>query len=590
MLKDWVYHNRKDLLFIVFCWFIVAIFMFTRSWESISNLELNDNDDYMRYVQFMDWIKYGNWYLEPMPRFNPEDGVIMHWSRIPDLLLAGTTLALSPIFGINTASLVAIGIVPLFYMLCFSLSVFAFVDHYLGEKYRFIGMIFALGSHAIAKFYPGSIDHHNLQLIIIALFLAVTPLDNLQASERFRWLFQSFLIALSMWIGLDNFIFFVLFLATHTLYFIIYQTDNDNRIPYLLNLCMCVTLFGALFSLLNRPLDEFLIYHYDALSIPFISCFMTGSVILYLTHKLTIKNQTVVKKLSITTSVGLICSTPLIIIFPELIQGAYSDYPPLIKEYWLDNVNEVQSMYSLIKNNGLFSLDNFLLFFIPSFLYPFISKKIHSLNIIYSIFILHLLLSFFWQIRAINTCFVLSAPLQVFVLYFLADKVKNRIASTFLLISGIPVVIMLYLVIFQLTTGTLSEAKQNKESKKDLAFILNEYNISDSKILSGVETGAKILAKTSNSIIAAPYHRNIPGNSLSISTFLSVDEINIKNTLKEENIDYIIINRDNQLKNVNKSATDSSFIKKLNSDSFPVWIERINKEKSDGYQIFIFKG
>ncbi|GAD90770.1 hypothetical protein VHA01S_055_00270 [Vibrio halioticoli NBRC 102217] len=590
MLKTWVNDNKKDLIFIVLCWFIISIVMFTRNWDSISNLNLKDNDDYMRYVQFTDWIKYGNWYLEPMARFNPEDGVIMHWSRVPDLLLAGTTLVLSSFFDITTASLIAIGIVPLFYLLCFALAVFALVDHYVGEKYRFIGMVFALGSHAITKFFPGAIDHHNLQLIIVALFLSLTPINARQTTESVRWFAQGILISISLWIGLDNFFFFVFYLGTYSAYCLLY---NNDWFKYFYKLCFISVFFSLIFIILNRPINEVFTIHYDSLSIPFVTCFLCGGILLFLLEKLIHNQQTYTYKLLIAISISLVVFIPVMIIFPELAKGAYADYPEVVKTYWLDNVSEAQSMYSLIMTNGFFSTENYFLFFIPSLLYIVLKNKKTHLNILYIIFTLNLFVALFWQIRAITLCFVLSAPIQIYVLFEISEKVKNKLFSTLIISSGIPIFVLIYISILTPIIGNTtnnSDTQNNNDYTNNIESVFNESNISNRKVLSGIESGTKILSKTNNSILAAPYHRNINGNNLAINTFLESDEDVIKDTLKNNNIDYILINNDNHLKVLARLTEDGALIKRLKSYDIPEYLELINAKNIDDYQLFKFKG
>ncbi|GAD78587.1 hypothetical protein [Vibrio ezurae] len=589
MLKDWIHDNKKDLLFIVLCWCVVSIFVFARNWESISQLNLHDNDDYMRYVQFTDWIKYGNWYLEPMPHFNPEDGLIMHWSRVPDLFLATTTLILSPFFNTTTASLISIAVVPLVYLLCFALSVFALVDHYLGKKYRFIGMIFVLGSHAITKFYPGAIDHHNLQLIIVALFLALTPINTQQTTEFVRSFTQGMLIAISLWIGLDNFFFFVFYLASYSAYCLIYK---NNWFSHFYKLCFVAMIFGLLFMPMNRPINEFFLIHYDSLSIPFIACFLCGGVLLFALNKIIHQQQSNLHKLTVAASISVIVFIPILLAFPELAKGAYADYPEIVSTYWLSNVSEAQSMYSLIISNGLFSSENMFLFFIPSLMYPLLKNKKTHLNLLYVILILHLSLAFFWQIRTVTLCFILSAPIQVYVLMTLSEKMQSKIASIFIILSGIPIFVLIYITMLTPLIGNTTEGKDTKNSAQisSIKSIFNEGNITNKKVLSGIESGAKILSQTNNSILAAPYHRNINGNSLVITTFLESDEDVIQETLKNNHIDYILINNDNHLKLLARLAKEGALIKRLKSYDIPEYLELINAKNPDDYQLFKFKG
>ncbi|GEA62423.1 hypothetical protein VCO01S_36160 [Vibrio comitans NBRC 102076] len=245
-------------------------------------------------------------------------------------------------------------------------------------------------------------------------------------------------------------------------------------------------------------------------------------------------------------------------------------------------------MYSLIEKNGVFSSDNYFLTFIPALAYPFIRKKNPQLNILYGILLLHVAVAFFWQIRAANLCFILSAPLQAYVLIEITKSMKYELTKSIFLISGIPIIILIGLVIVNPIPSKNTSNFPPEVTK--LGELLKEHDIYEEKILSGITTGAKILAKSDNSIIAAPYHRNINGNILAIATFQSTDDDFIKRTLKKNNINYIIINNDNQLEYIIKSSNEKSLINRLTYNSQPDWLELLNKNQSDGYRIFIFKG
>ncbi|MPW34913.1 hypothetical protein [Vibrio sp. B1Z05] len=580
MLKGWVYSNRKDLLFIVFCWFIIATVMFTKSWENISNLELKDNDDYMRYVQFMDWIKFGNWYLEPMPRFNPEDGVIMHWSRVSDFIPAGLTLLFISFLGFEVASLVAIAVTPLLYLLLFALALFAYVDHYLGKDHRFIGMLFALGSHAISKFFPGSIDHHNLQLIIVALFLIGTPQLCIQENEKWRPIYQGLLIGLSLWIGLDNFILFTSYLCLYTLYSYLYRY---KLLDYLFRLCFFATLFTTIAILLNRPISEFTFEHYDSISLPFALCFLAGGFFTYLSNKCLTIETSFNSKLIKGILLFIICFVPIIYIYPQLLKGALADYPLLLREFWLNKVTEAQPMLRTIQKNGFFSSENYFLFFVPALCYPLLQKKNKDLNILYFMLLIQLVLGLLWQVRVMTICFILSAPIQVYVLMKISNSFKFQLTQAIIILSGMPIIV---LILISMISPSPDEPEKNTKNNVSAYQQLINSGINSNKIMTGTESGAKILATTHNTIIAAPYHRNINGNSFVIETFLSTNIDEVHKRLIQNNVDFILINNDSQLKIIRASATNDAFINVLEHTELPSWIQPTSVDFNTNSRLF----
>lgn len=110
---------NKDIIVISVIWLVCATVIFIYKWESVSALNLNDNDDYMRFVQFQDWMATGHWYLEPMNNFNAADGIVIHWSRFPDLILSLVAFPLLFIVDDNLAYTISISLVPLLYLLLF---------------------------------------------------------------------------------------------------------------------------------------------------------------------------------------------------------------------------------------------------------------------------------------------------------------------------------------------------------------------------------------------------------------------------------------------------------------------------------------
>ncbi|MFA0501770.1 hypothetical protein AB4496_23420, partial [Vibrio sp. 10N.222.46.A1] len=267
MKRIFILPNResfnKDVIVISIFWFACASVILFYKWEAVSALNLNDNDDYMRYVQFQAWMKSGHWYLEPMSNFNALDGIIIHWSRFPDLMLSIVAFPLLFIIDDSLAYSISISVVPLFYLLLYALSCFYLCDQYFGSKYRFISMMFAISSPSIIHFLPGSIDHHNIQLILAALFLSVTPLTTRNLNQSWRVYIQSTFLSLSLWTGVDNLLLFFPFFFLYTVYFSFF---NNGYFSYISKLYATCTFLSSITVLLNRPYDEFFVLKYDEVS------------------------------------------------------------------------------------------------------------------------------------------------------------------------------------------------------------------------------------------------------------------------------------------------------------------------------------
>ncbi|WP_052878867.1 hypothetical protein [Vibrio coralliirubri] len=577
---------NKDIIVISVIWLVCATVIFIYKWESVSALNLNDNDDYMRFVQFQDWMATGHWYLEPMNNFNAADGIVIHWSRFPDLVLSLVAFPLLFIVDDNLAYTISISLVPLLYLLLFSLSCFYLADHLFGAKYRFISMMFAISSPSIIHFLPGSIDHHNIQLIFAVLFLASTPLNHNQLCQSWRVYAQAILLSLSLWTGLDNVLLFMIFFTIYTVY---YGLVRHEWFGYISKLYASSALFGVCAVLLNRPYDEFFVFKYDEISFVLIILFFCGWLFVNIYSRLMNEGQNLLPKALLFFFLAVLFLIPVAVLYPSLSSALLIDYPPLLKVYWLDQVTEAKSIVRYVASHGFFSIENYALLVIPATLYPFFKRKNDHCTILYIIFMFNLALAIFWQIRVMRLCFVLAAPLQAYVVLQLADYIRSSIIKATVIISGAPLAVA-FVILALSPTEEITTTLDEEEEPLSIYKVLKDNDINSQTILSGIETGAPVLAKTTNRIIAAPYHRNIVGNQFLIEVMLEEDLSLAEKKIIAKNIDIIVVGNDPHLLILKDSAGEEALINKLYSSDTPTWLEVVHDNIESGYRVFRVRG
>ncbi|CAH7018115.1 conserved membrane hypothetical protein [Vibrio chagasii] len=573
---------NKDIIVISVIWLVCATVIFIYKWESVSALNLNDNDDYMRFVQFQDWMATGHWYLEPMNNFNAADGIVIHWSRFPDLILSLVAFPLLFIVDDNLAYTISISLVPLLYLLLFSLSCFYLADHLFGAKYRFISMMFAISSPSIIHFLPGSIDHHNIQLVFAVLFLALTPLNHEQLRHAWRVYAQSILLSLSLWTGLDNVLLFMFFFAIYTVYC---GLVRHEWFGYISKLYASSALFGICAVLLNRPYDEFFVFKYDEISFVLIILFFCGWLFVNVYHRFMNEDNSLLQKVFLFVFLAVLFLIPVAVLYPSLSSALLIDYPPILKVYWLDQVTEAKSVVRYVASHGFFSIENYALLVIPATLYPLFKRKNHHCTILYLIFMFNLALAIFWQIRVMRLCFVLAAPLQAYVILQLADYIRSSIIKATVITSGAPLAVA-FVILALSPTEEITTTLDQKEQSLKIHKVLRDNDINSHTILSGIETGAPVLAKTDNRIIAAPYHRNIVGNQFLIEVMLEEDLSLAERKIIEKSIDIIVIGNDPHLLILKDSASEEAFINKLYSSDTPTWLDVVYDNIENGYRVF----
>ncbi|WP_233115419.1 hypothetical protein [Aggregatibacter actinomycetemcomitans] len=542
--KLFINNNIKKLVYIAcIIWILCATFLIIRNWSDVANFALSDTDDLMRYHQYSEWLKNGNWYLLPDPQFNPQDGVIMHWSRVVDIPLAGVALLASIFTDWNTAFTISNVITPLLYLLIFLLIISLISYRLFGLETAKIAMLFPLLAPISYRFLPGALDHHNLQFILLISFCIFSIAKNKQ-NQNGQPFFIAISIVLSLWIGLENIYSFVAILMLFVLYGLL---NNLYYLELAKKICLHSSILSFAVLILNRPANELFIPQYDALSFPFLLCFIAGSILCTLLIKFSIHFTNKIKKIAFLCVTGIALVLPIIIIYPNLIKGGYADYPIFLKDNWLSFVSEARPLTVTISQD--IGDIGYFIAILPAILSPLFLSDKKELNywIIYIALITNLLLAIFWQVRMFYTAMSVAIPLQAYTCYSLREKCSLPITKTIILFLSIPTFLLISTKII-INFNDENESKEIYDEKYNNSYyatekLLNKNNLENKIILPPIDLGAAVIATTSNASISAPYHRNIRGNSDTMRFYTSVNTDDAEKYLIKNNVDYILIEK-----------------------------------------------
>ena len=180
---------------------------------------------------------------------------------------------------------------------------------------------------------------------------------------------------------------------------------------------------------------------------------------------------------------------------------------------------------------------------------------------------------------------MLAAPLQAYVILQLADYIRSSIIKATVITSGAPLAVA-FVILALSPTEEITTTLDQKEQSLKIHKVLKDNDINSHTILSGIETGAPVLAKTDNRIIAAPYHRNIVGNQFLIEVMLEEDLSLAERKIIEKSIDIIVIGNDPHLLILKDSASEEAFINKLYSSDTPTWLDVVYDNIENGYRVF----
>lgn len=149
---------------------LLGLAWIVRDHVPLAALRLPDTDDGMRLQQVRDWLGGQGFADLAQHRLGPPPGLEMHWSRLADLLPAGLILLLAPMLGASAATVAAVAVVPLLWFAA-ALVLVAAIARRLGISGSMAAVIAALAFPATTLFFPGRIDHHNLQMVLVLALL-----------------------------------------------------------------------------------------------------------------------------------------------------------------------------------------------------------------------------------------------------------------------------------------------------------------------------------------------------------------------------------------------------------------------------------
>lgn len=160
-----------------------------------------DNDSIMRLLSVQNWLGGQGWFDTVEYRLMPPEGVLMHWSRYIDAMIGGLIVAFSWVFPVEIAKTLALAVWPT------TLAVLMVTVIGFGTK-RFFGPVAASFAMPCVILWPftsdfyflaGSIDHHNVQILMIVLitFAIIWP-DRPTASGLVAGVSAAFAFAIGL--------------------------------------------------------------------------------------------------------------------------------------------------------------------------------------------------------------------------------------------------------------------------------------------------------------------------------------------------------------------------------------------------------
>lgn len=330
----------------VMLWIVIALCVATMNppqavWDTIRHLRMPDIDDAMRLVEVRDLLSGQGWYDNVQSRFLPPAGVPSHWSRLVDAPIAGMILALTPVAGRALAEGLTAALWPLLLFGLYGWVLYRGVRHSFGERAAILAVLVATQTFGITnQFQPGRVDHHNLQVIALLGLAACMICGGVRSG-----LIGGGLAALSLAIGLEG----LPSVAVAALY-LVGDWCLRGRLarPTLSGFGFGLGAAAPLLFAAQTSPGLWAAPRCDALSPPWLFLASAGLIFVLGATWIGDRLATIGRRAALAAACGAVMLGVFAMAFPACLGGPFPGMPALVRDHWLLTVNEMASVRKLV--------------------------------------------------------------------------------------------------------------------------------------------------------------------------------------------------------------------------------------------------
>lgn len=580
-------------LAVLIAFVVLVIIHLTNVITSYTDYVGADNDDAMRLSEVRDLLAGQGWFDMMQYRLGPAPGTLMHWSRFVDLPIAALIsffrLFLSPRMAEATALFV--------WPVSLSLPVLYFIGlgarRIGGERAMFaaipITLIFLLQVH---RFEPGGIDHHNVQMALIAI-VAAGLVDPLHRASSYA--LSALAAAIALAVGAETTpLLGVAAVIVAVRWAVLGQ-------PY----AAAARSFGFFFALLTGaayvatvPRALYTTVTCDNLSFGFLTLTLYGGIALFGAAALASRAPLPVR-FAILACIGVGAAGLTLAVMPQCLQNPLAGLDPLLKEIWLDRVSEAQPVWSQARLQpstvGGFYFVGFIAMVVSAWRVKMGDRvDVHLvllvlLTIAWAISLVQVRGSTFPQMLSILPLSVLIAELHA-ISRRDPDSVVAGLPFAVMTMASIPAVWFVAGYLVADAVGSKHADKAAAMSDKH-ANCVKEANLSPLNVLpkgmiaAPSNMGAPLLRFTGHSVLAGPYHRNQQGMLVVLHAGLA-DPEKAEAMLGDVGTDYVVFcPGDGELKELANRAPDG-LAAALLKDRPPAFLKDVTPTEATNLKVY----
>ena len=535
---------------------------------------LGDTDDATRLVLVRDLLAGRGWYDQWLSRMGPPAGTFMHWSRLLDGALAGMNGLLRLVLPPATAELAMRFFWPMIWTFPALIAGLIVGRNLGGRSAVLLTLALMINPILYRQFVPGRIDHHNVQITMTLVALACA----LARTNKARWAaVGGAATALGLAVGLEALLLQAVIGAGYGL-----ALARDRKAAATAG-AYGVALAGAsvAFFLIQTPPGRWSLSFCDAMALNLTAAMAVGGLGLALTARLAAKAPDALRW-GLLASTGLAAVGVYLALHPACLHGPFAELNPAVRPIWFDHILETQPLTFIYKIEragaliaGFMSLMGLMA---AVYLILRVRPNLIDAHLVALVCLTVAVVIGFFAWRMQDYVFWVGTPILGAALSWLTAK---RLRD--LMIPSVMTAILLS----PLGLGTAAswliglKDKAGHDSNapaRAACFAQRAYPalaaLPKGVVLSEEDLGAFILAFTSHSTVAAPYHR-LSAEILAAHNALNAPPALAEARVRQMGVTYVV-----DCPPYPMSVDAGSFGARLRAGQTPAWLDALSAPKA----------
>ena len=544
-----------------------------------------DNDSVMRLVMIRDLLNGQDWFDLSQVRLGVDGGSEMHWSRLLDGLLAALISGGGLVFGPLLSEYWVMMLWPLA-MLGLAMIIVFWIGRALDGPGTgaFAAALVGLSLVTTARFAPGGIDHHNIQLVLL-----LTVVMGLVVRRVYPgWAMVSgFALAVSLVIGVETFPLLALCGLAMAVFWVV---DGGGERTAALRFSTSIIAGLLVLFPLTAPASAWQGGFCDGISIDLVVVAGGTAVGLALAAAMVVRGDWVTR-LTVVAGVGVVCCVVALLYAPACLSNPLASLDPYLKSRWLDIVSEARSFSDVVSGSHK---DRFYLGFFCLGVVA-VGAAVHIFRrgpnrlewAFLSVLIVLATALTAYQLRSYLTIVVLSAPPIAAVVARLSKAGGSGVGRW----RAIAAPTVFALAVPLTWAAGLSLVDPDAGSDPAIAASSGEAIVRDECLVPGVfdsladqppglvsavsNMGAEILAFTPHRVLAAPYHRNQAGMRAQLEIALASNAEEARAHMQAVGVDYVVVCASDPEMRALEKLGYSGFLRELEQGVVPEFLTPI---------------